>query len=162
MTVTHSGTLDIHFDICGPLKQIRFPDRVVQPAFKNELWLSSVCELFIAVPGSGSYLEFNFSPSGDAAFFLFSGYRQRITPGPSANKKFRIEVFFQSSVQPGAFKRAARFSGFGGCWADSTQVSSMGRQFNKHLTSKSLEWRQVFLLSAMDCSSRIFTTARCL
>ena len=45
------------------------------PAAQDFLWKRTCGELFLGVPGDPSYLEFNFSPSGDWAAYAFDGYR---------------------------------------------------------------------------------------
>lgn len=42
----------------------------------DDLWKSTCCELFLALP-DGRYREFNFSPTGQWAAYEFKGYRTR-------------------------------------------------------------------------------------
>jgi hypothetical protein len=45
------------------------------PDRRDGLWQSSCFELFLCEPGASSYLEFNFSPSGQWAAYQFTDYR---------------------------------------------------------------------------------------
>lgn len=49
------------------------------PGRKDELWKHTCFEVFIGHPDHG-YAEYNFSPSGEWASYLFDGYRQGMRP----------------------------------------------------------------------------------
>ncbi len=47
---------------------------------RDELWTSTCCEAFIALPGSDRYWEINLAPNGDWAVYSFEGYRRSQHP----------------------------------------------------------------------------------
>jgi hypothetical protein len=49
------------------------------PAASDQLWRHTCGELFVAVADAPGYREFNFSPSGEWAGYVFSAYRKRDT-----------------------------------------------------------------------------------
>ena len=70
------GDLHLSYVVTGDLAQIRIP--TPQPPIATEgLWEHTCFELFIAVEGEAGYHEFNFSPSGQWAAYMFSDYRER-------------------------------------------------------------------------------------
>lgn len=78
------GALLLGYTLQGELERLRLPDAgaVLPP---QRLWAHTCFELFLAREGSGGYREFNFSPSGQWAFYAFSAYRQPTpTPEPPA------------------------------------------------------------------------------
>ena len=50
----------------------------------DELWRHTCFEAFLAADGAAGYCEFNFSPSGDWAAYLFDGYRAGMRPAQLA------------------------------------------------------------------------------
>jgi hypothetical protein len=58
-----------------------YPEQSPEPTYKEGLWESTCLEVFEFDEKSTSYVEWNFSPSQDWAFFAFSEYRKK-------NKKF--------------------------------------------------------------------------
>ena len=73
------GALLLGYTLQGELERLRLPDvGAVLPL--QRLWAHTCFELFLAREGGG-YREFNFSPSGQWAFYAFSAYRQP-TPTP--------------------------------------------------------------------------------
>ncbi|MDD2408919.1 MAG: DOMON-like domain-containing protein [Tepidiphilus sp.] len=78
------GALLLGYTLLGELDRLRIPDAgaVLPP---QRLWAHTCFELFLAREGGGSYREFNFSPSGQWAFYAFSAYREPApAPQPSA------------------------------------------------------------------------------
>ncbi len=75
-TVTRhpEGLLTVRYTLEGDTIRLRIPP--ARPARRaDDLWRHTCCEAFIA-PGEGpSYLEFNFSPSGEWASYRFTAYR---------------------------------------------------------------------------------------
>jgi hypothetical protein len=78
------GALLLGYTLQGELERLRLPDvGAVLPL--QRLWAHTCFELFLAREGGGSYREFNFSPSGQWAFYAFSAYREPApAPQPSA------------------------------------------------------------------------------
>ena len=70
------GTLHLHYELAGDLAQLRIP-APQPPIAVDGLWEHTCFEVFVAVEGSTSYHEFNFSPSGQWAAYAFSEYRER-------------------------------------------------------------------------------------
>jgi hypothetical protein len=54
-----------------------FPAASLEPTFKEGLWEQTCLEVFEFDEKSQRYVEWNFSPSGDWACFVFTDYRQR-------------------------------------------------------------------------------------
>lgn len=77
------GALLLGYTLQGELERLRLPDvGAVLPL--QRLWAHTCFELFLAREGGG-YREFNFSPSGQWAFYAFSAYREPApAPQPSA------------------------------------------------------------------------------
>lgn len=69
------GGLLLEYTMGVPAGRLRLAPRSEVPAAKDLLWKRTCGELFLGVPGDPSYLEFNFSPSGDWAAYAFDGYR---------------------------------------------------------------------------------------
>ena len=70
------GSLHLGYELTGDLAQIRIP-APLSPAAVNGLWEHTCFEVFVAVAGETGYHEFNFSPSGQWAAYVFSDYRVR-------------------------------------------------------------------------------------
>jgi len=62
------------FIVGAPPEALALPAAVF-PARADGLWQRTCFELFLRDPGTGGYLEFNFSPSGEWAAYQFDGYR---------------------------------------------------------------------------------------
>jgi hypothetical protein len=58
---------------------IAYPDPA-EPLDSQRLWEHTCCELFVAREESSAYAEWNFSPTGQHAYFEFDDYRQRCEP----------------------------------------------------------------------------------
>ncbi|NMG75365.1 DOMON-like domain-containing protein [Aromatoleum diolicum] len=68
------GTLRLRFELRGRLERIVVPPQQA-PLATDGLWAHTCCEAFVAVQGSATYREFNFSPSRQWAIYDFSAYR---------------------------------------------------------------------------------------
>lgn len=72
--------IDVRYTLTGPIEQVLLAKPTERPSRKDELWLETCFELFLRQKDTvAPYLEFNFSPSGDFAIYLFSGYREGVT-----------------------------------------------------------------------------------
>lgn len=67
------------FIVGAPPEVLALPAATV-PARADGLWQRTCFELFLRDPDTGSYLEFNFSPSGEWAAYRFDGYREGMRP----------------------------------------------------------------------------------
>lgn len=98
-TVVQIRWEDDHLALCysldGPLLDLCLPRPSVVQERRDELWQNTCFELFLrqkAIPAP--YLEFNFSPDGNWAFYRFSGYRHEMQRPETTSKP---EVSLQSS-----------------------------------------------------------------
>ena len=69
------GGMLLEYTMGVPAGRLVLAPRSETPAARDFLWKRTCGELFLGVPGDPSYLEFNFSPSGDWAAYAFDGYR---------------------------------------------------------------------------------------
>jgi len=68
--------LSFTYRLRGRIDDVRIPAPL--PAGRADgLWRHTCCEAFIAHAGAAGYREFNFSPSGQWAEYVFRAYRQR-------------------------------------------------------------------------------------
>jgi len=74
-TLRASGTLTVEFALAADLQALRLVPAVCQPKRRDELWRHTCFELFARHRAGEGYAEFNFSPCGDWAAYLFDGYR---------------------------------------------------------------------------------------
>lgn len=75
MGFTSDKNLFLSYYLQGDLQGLIIPDLQQSPAFTDGLWQHMCFEVFLATENEPSYQEFNFSPSGCWANYLFSGYR---------------------------------------------------------------------------------------
>jgi hypothetical protein len=75
-----AGMLVVRYAIVGDRVRIPAAGTTLDP---ERLWAHTCCELVVAPALGESYVEWNFSPSGQIARFEFSGYRTRIPSGPT-------------------------------------------------------------------------------
>jgi len=71
----------------GEIADIKLTPPAGQPARTDDLWQTTCCEAFLQAD-DGSYIEFNFAPSGNWAIYRFSSYRSGMVPAldiPSPN-----------------------------------------------------------------------------
>lgn len=82
------GRLQIKYTLYGRINGIHLPD-VMYPERTDGLWKDTCFELFCGRANEGSYVEFNFAPSGQWAAYAFTGYREGMTelacPPPQIN-----------------------------------------------------------------------------
>lgn len=75
------GALHIKYVLHGLIDEIHFP-KAAQPERTDGLWKDTCFELFCGRVDDGSYVEFNFAPSGQWAAYAFTGYREGMTELP--------------------------------------------------------------------------------
>lgn len=68
--------MDLQYRLTGNLSQLCIPAMQLS-AVSDELWRHTCFEAFIGVMGESAYWEFNFSPSGQWAVYVFRNYRKR-------------------------------------------------------------------------------------
>lgn len=71
-----AGLLSIRCVLLGNLSDLSIPAPADTPARKDRLWETTCLEFFLGTKGSGTYWEFNLSPSGDWNVYRFTGYRE--------------------------------------------------------------------------------------
>ena len=67
--------LKINYQLLGGVSSIIVPD-LSEASRRDELWRHTCAEMYIGVPESEAYFEFNFSPSAQWAAYEFTSYRQ--------------------------------------------------------------------------------------
>lgn len=77
-----AGHLALEYVLRGPMTQLRIPTPA-SPALPDRLWAHTCCEVFLARPEDAVYEEWNLSPSGQRAHYVFDAYRVR-GPDPAA------------------------------------------------------------------------------
>ena len=70
-----ADAIGVSYAIEGELDRLALPP-ARPPRAAERLWEHTCCELFVARKGEPGYLEFNFSPSGEWARYVFSEYRK--------------------------------------------------------------------------------------
>ncbi len=73
------ATLSCRYALRGDIERLRLP-RSGAGRRADGLWRHTCFEVFISVPGSSGYYEFNFSPALDWAAYRFAGYRTGMSP----------------------------------------------------------------------------------
>ena len=68
------GILTLAYTLEGEMSRLRLPPPL-PPCRADGLWRHTCLEAFVALQPGPSYLELNFSPSGEWAAYTFSGYR---------------------------------------------------------------------------------------
>jgi len=69
------ATTNIWFGIGAPASRFVIPE-TDDAGRKDELWRTTCFEAFLRPLAQGSYMEWNFAPSGDWAAYGFTGYRE--------------------------------------------------------------------------------------
>ena len=113
ITRAMSGKLELVYHATGDIRGVRLP-QLVEPERADELWRNTCFELFVKVPGSHSYCEFNFSPSSRWAAYGFDDTRQGMrnleSVAPSmalqVNEEDLILTVAVDPVHPGPLKLA--------------------------------------------------------
>ncbi len=73
--------LHLNYQLSSPsFSEILIPSLNSSNRFLDGLWEHTCFECFLASPQNESYVEYNFSPSGDYAMYAFSSYRERKPP----------------------------------------------------------------------------------
>ena len=95
-----SAELKLTFCLDGDIPRIRVAPPTT-PRFARDLWQHTCFEAFIAIngqagqAGQSAYHEFNFAPSGEWAFYAFSGYRKG---GPVADEMLHPNIAIRSTA----------------------------------------------------------------
>jgi hypothetical protein len=71
-----ADALELRYRIQGPVDELVLPMTVSNPHFRDELWTTTCLEIFLQEKGQNAYEEWNFSPSGNWAYYHFQSYRQ--------------------------------------------------------------------------------------
>ncbi len=79
VTRSQDGQLTFLYQIKGDMLRLLIPSVDTENCGES-LWEHTCFEAFISTPGSTFYQEFNFSPSGQSATYIFSDYRQADNP----------------------------------------------------------------------------------
>lgn len=78
----HTGALQCRYELRGDMSRLAIPRQVPMPDRTDGLWRHTCLEVFIRRPQNTTYAEFNFSPSGQWAAYLFERYREGMTNFP--------------------------------------------------------------------------------
>lgn len=68
--------LSIQYSLAGSTGDILFPKPATQPGRRDELWMETCFEFFLALPGQPQYWEFNLSPAGHWNTYRMDAYRR--------------------------------------------------------------------------------------
>jgi hypothetical protein len=68
--------LKVQYLLTGTTDDIVFPEPVSRPNRREELWLATCFEFFLAIFDQPQYWEFNLSPSGEWNAFRMDAYRR--------------------------------------------------------------------------------------
>ncbi len=71
-----NNLLTMQYSLSGKIENIIFPEESLSASRKDELWLTTCFEFFMAVPNQPEYWEFNMSPSGDWNIYRMDEYRR--------------------------------------------------------------------------------------
>lgn len=106
--------LSLEYRLGGALATVRWPEP--QPRrHTDDLWRATCFEAFVAMEGEG-YAEFNLSPSGAWAAYVFDGYREGMRPleaaAPAMAVRYSADAFALTAdlVLPEAFVGAVGLS----------------------------------------------------
>jgi len=101
LSIERPDILLVRYHVAGALEALRVPSHGSR-LDPDRLWAHTCCELFVA-PGEGeAYDEWNFSPTGQVAYYEFSSYRQRRASSSSPSPPLSI------AVEPDGFRLEAR------------------------------------------------------
>lgn len=67
--------LAVRFEVTGNVGDIDIAPPVAAPERRDKLWEATCFELFLGIPDSDAYLEFNLAPSHHWNAYRFDGYR---------------------------------------------------------------------------------------
>ena len=68
--------LTVHYSLSGKTEDILLPPATSHPGRRDELWLSTCFEFFLALQGQPQYWEFNISTSGHWNVYSIDAYRR--------------------------------------------------------------------------------------
>lgn len=88
-----TATTNIWFGIGAPASRFVIAEPV-EPRRADDLWQTTCFEAFLRVPGTESYREWNFAPSGEWAAYDFAAYRDDRTNADVATPYLRVEDNF--------------------------------------------------------------------
>ena len=91
------GHIRLSYELSGTLNQLLIPAQNPIPERLDGLWKHLCFEVFIRQSGALRYWEFNISPSGDWAIYLFDGYRDNMT-SPQINSAPEIQINHNQSA----------------------------------------------------------------
>ncbi|MCL1961221.1 MAG: DOMON-like domain-containing protein [Desulfovibrionaceae bacterium] len=112
VSVAPDGAADwrLTFVLTGDIARLRVPAPTSEPAASDGLWQRTCFEAFAGDPRAARYHEFNFSPSGDWAAYVFSAERLRETsaaplPPPriacaSDARSLRLDAWLPAAALP--------------------------------------------------------------
>ena len=87
---TANGILTLGFVLQGDLAALRIPAE--RPSRQvDELWRHTCFEAFLMVEDGPGYREYNFSPSGEWAFYAFRDYRQAGVAADESAPMIRVQ-----------------------------------------------------------------------
>jgi hypothetical protein len=75
----HGAKLWLRFVVECDVEAIAWP-KATAPSFADGLWQHTCFEVFVSDGHNSAYIEGNFSPSSQYAFYAFSGYRENMAP----------------------------------------------------------------------------------
>ena len=76
------ASLQLRYDLRGPLEQLRLPPPAPTPERRDGLWEGTCFEAFLAETGAEGYRELNLSPAGHWNLYRLDGYRRGLRPDP--------------------------------------------------------------------------------
>ena len=110
-TLHRSGSLELEYRMSAALERVRLTPSTCHAQRRDELWRHTCFELFAGREGESRYCEFNFTPGGDWAAYVFDGYRaarrdaaQRrieVTTRASADGLLRLRAVLDLAAAPG-------------------------------------------------------------
>jgi hypothetical protein len=68
--------LNLNYSLAGKVEDVFLPPISTNPSRKDELWMSTCFECFLAIKDQPEYWEFNMSPSGDWNAYHMDAYRR--------------------------------------------------------------------------------------
>ncbi|HOT30085.1 MAG TPA: DOMON-like domain-containing protein [Candidatus Ozemobacteraceae bacterium] len=77
-----SEALAVRFEVTGNVGDIDIAPPVGAPERRDKLWEATCFEMFLGIPDSDAYLEFNLSPSHHWNAYRFDGYRKGMRNEP--------------------------------------------------------------------------------
>ena len=77
-----TSTVSVIYQLTGATAQIKYASTggAQQSLRKNELWRTTCFEVFMKLPGSAAYWEYNLAPDGGWNVYRFTGYRSALQP----------------------------------------------------------------------------------